>query len=550
MVAQRAFRPSRAGSPRDGWTLVTLVLVLLLVGPFVALLHTMTGDSDGLWPHLMATVFPRYVVNTVLLMLGVGLLTLGFGLSTAWVLTRYRFPGSRWMEWALLLPATVPGYLIAYTYTDLLEFAGPVQTFLRDQFAWRSARDYWFPEIRSMGGAIVVMGSVLYPYVYLMARTGLRVIPAAYYEVALNHNRSLLLAVGLPIARPAIVAGLALVLMETISDFGTVEYFAVETLTLGIFNVWLGMNNLTAAAQIAGMAFVFILALLYIEQAARKRQRFSDQTKRSASLAPIQLRARPAWWCISLCLAPIILGFVIPVGVLLGFVIKGFAVIDYVSIGQYTINSVAIAITAAIVVMGTAFVMVTVVSYRKHPWLGSLTTMASMGYAFPGTVLAIGVVAFAGAVDGTWQWLIEDQLGLSADGALIGSISLLIFAYVVRFQAIGYGAASSGIKRLSPNIMNASFVLGHSFTASLLRVASPLLYKPLLAGGMLVFVDVMKELPMTLLLRPFNFETLATYVYQFAKDELLEQSALAALVIVAAGIGPIVLMNASQRPIR
>lgn len=546
MVNIRRARLTFLGSRLDGWSLLTLVLGLLLLGPFAALLITMMGDSDGLWSHLMATVFPRYVVNTLLLMFGVGLLSLGFGLTTAWIVTRFRFMGSGWLQWGLLLPATVPGYIIAYTYTDLLEFAGPLQTFIRSLFGWQSVRDYWFPEIRSMGGAILVMGSVLYPYVYLMARTGFRVIPASYYEVALSHNRNLFFTVAIPIARPAIVAGLALVLMETISDFGTVEYFAVETLTLGIFNVWLGMNNLTAAAQIAGMAFVFILALLYIEQAARKRQRFTDDTRRSISLAPIQLKGRRAWIAMIICLIPITLGFAIPVWVLLGFVIEGFAVIDFGALYRNMFNSVAVALIASVVVMVSAFIMGSVVSYRNHPRLAVLTAISSMGYAFPGTVLAIGVVAFAGMLDNSWNWLVVTQLGFTIEIALIGSFSLLIVAYVVRFQAIGYGATHSGIKRLSPNIMNASFVLGRGFTSSLTTVASPLLFKTMLAGGMLVFVDVMKELPMTLLLRPFNFETLATYVYQFAKDELLEQSALAALTIVIAGLGPIILMNASQ----
>ena len=307
------------------------------------------------------------------------------------------------------------------------------------------------------------------------------------------------------------------------------------------------MNNLTAAAQVAGMAFVFILSLLYIEQAARRRQRFSDDTRRSSSLTPIALRGRAAWRATAVCLFPIVLGFAIPVAVLSWFVAEGFAIMDYSALFRSAFNSVTVSLIAAVVVMVSAFVMVSVVSYRSHPWLASLTAVASMGYAFPGTVLAIGVVVFAGAVDGGWHWLIEEQLGLTAEHALIGSIGLLICGYVVRFQAIGYGATNTGIKRLSPNIMNASFVLGRGFAASLVRVASPLLYKSMLAGGMLVFVDVMKELPMTLLLRPFNYETLATYVYQFAKDELLEQSALAALAIVIAGLGPVILMNALQR---
>ena len=230
-----------ARDPLDGWSIAALIFSLVLIGPFVSILFTAAGDSSGLWAHLMATVFPRYVVNTLWLMLGVGVLSLIFGIMTAWIVARFRFPGSKILEWALLLPATVPAYIIAYTYTDLLEYAGPVQGMLRDLFGWHSARDYWFPEIRSMGGAVLVMASVLYPYIYLMARTAFRLTPTSYFEVARLTDRGLLWKVDLPLAGPAIIAGLAVVLMEVLSDFGTVEFFAIETLTLGIFNVWLGI---------------------------------------------------------------------------------------------------------------------------------------------------------------------------------------------------------------------------------------------------------------------------------------------------------------------
>ena len=542
-----ALRRGPPADPVSGWSVVTLLFGLILIGPFVALVYAMTGDSGGLWGHLMETVFPRYVANTVALMAGVGLLSLAFGLTAAWLVTRYEFFGSRLLDWTLLLPATVPAYIIAYTYTDLLEYAGPVQVFLRDLFGWRSAKDYWFPEIRSLGGAVLVMGSVLYPYVYLMARTAFRLTPASYYEVALLHDRNIAFTVGIPLARPAIIAGLALVLMEVVSDFGAVEYFAVETLTLGIFNVWLGMNNLTAAAQIAGVAFVFILGLLYIEQRARGQQRFFDPGKPRAGLPPVRLSGVRAAACIIACLVPLVTGFVVPVGVLVWFVAAGLSSTDYGALVATAINSLAVSFAAAAIVMVLALVMVLVVSYKRHPALGVLTAVSAMGYAFPGTVLAIGVVVFAGAVDSGVEAVVEGALGLGFDGLLIGGVALLVAGYVVRFQAIGYGATLSGVKRLSPNIMNASYVLGRGFSRSLTTLAPPLLRKSILAGGLLVFVDVMKELPMTLLLRPFNFETLSTYVYQFATDELLEHSALAALAIVAAGLGPVIWMNASQR---
>lgn len=525
----------------SGWSLTTLFLALVLIGPFVAILFTAAGDSGGLWPHLLTTVMPRYVANTLWLMLGVGVLSLIFGIVTAWILARFDFPGAKILEWALLLPATVPAYIIAYTYTDLLEYAGPVQGLLRDLFGWTSAREYWFPEIRSMGGAILVMASVLYPYIYLMARTAFRLTPVSYFEVARLNNRNPTFTVDLPLARPAIIAGLALVLMEVMSDFGTVEFFAVETLTLGIFNVWLGMNNLTAAAQIAGMAFIFILTLVVIERSARRRQRFNDTSGRATTLAAIQVSGGKATLCFILCLLPIILGFIIPAAILLSFVVKGLAITNVDALLTAALNSLVISLVAAISVIAIATVMILVTTYKKHPLLKVLTTVSALGYAFPGAILAIGVVSFAGGIDG-----VAATLGLS-DGILIGGLGLLVLAYIMRFQAVGHGAILSGVNRLSPNIMSASFVLGRGFTSSMRLLAPPLLRKSMIAGGILVFVDVMKELPMTLLLRPFNYETLSTYVYQFAKDELLEESALAALLIIIAGLGPVILINASQR---
>ena len=528
------------------WSLVTLLCGLLLIGPFVSMFYLATGNSEGLWIHLIQTVFPRYVINTLLLMGGVGILSLLFGLSTAWVIARLHFYGDRFFEWVLLLPATVPSYLIAYTYTDLLEYAGPIQGFLRKIFGWNSAADYWFPEIRSMGGAIIVMAAVLYPYIYLMARTAFRLTPVSYYEVSRVHNRNFSFAVDLPLARPAIFAVLALVLMEVVSDFGTVEFFAVETLTLGIFNVWLGMNNLTAAVQIAGIAFIFILGLLYIERKARSRQRFTDTTQRNNSIAKKHV---DGWTCILpilICCLPVILGFIIPVTILINFVLKGLSVAEINLLTSSAINSLLLALSAAVCIMVLSTIMVIVVTYKKHPFLKLLSAISATGYAFPGVVLAIGVVSFSGSIDAITQWIAFNFFGIDFSGILLGSIVLLIFAYIVRFQAIGYGAITSGVNRLSPNVMNASFLLGRGFSNSLVFLVPNLLRKSILAGGLLVFVDVMKELPMTLLLRPFNFETLSTYVYQFANNELLEEAALAALIIIIAGLGPVILMNSSQ----
>ena len=541
-------RITQVGWPTS-WVVATLFLVAVFISPILAVFAAATGDSNELWSHLANTVLPRYVSNTVILAAGVGTIALLFGVSTAWLVSRYEFPGRRSMEWILLLPAAVPAYIVAYTYTDFLEYAGPVQSLLRDMFGWRSARDYWFPEIRSMGGAILVMGAVLYPYVYLMARTAFLLTPASLYETALVAGRDVFWSVALPLARPAIVAGLALVLMEALSDFGTVEYFAIETLTLGIFNVWLGMNNLAAAAQIACLSFIFVIALLAVEIIARSRRQFVDTGRRPTPISAQRLHGWRAWVCLLACIIPVLVGFVIPIGVLLGFVVRGYSLSLDSAVISAIQNSLFLAGTTAVVVMSTATFMVLVCTYRGNTFLRQAAAVASVGYAFPGTILAIGVVTVTGALDWFLGGILDSMFGFGQEGLLAGSLILIILACSTRFQAIGYGAMTSGQQRLPPNLMHASRTLGRTFGESLREIILPLLAKSFIAGGLLVFVDVMKELPMTLLLRPFNFETLATYVYQFAKDELLEEAALPALVIVLAGILPVVIMNAALRRI-
>jgi len=529
------------------WTLATLLLCAIFLGPIAAVFFAATGDSGDLWTHLFETVLPRYVSNTLILMAGVAVFSLLFGVPTAWVVTRYEFPFRRLIEWMLLLPAAVPAYLIAYTYTDFLEYAGPVQGALRDLFGWESARDYWFPEIRSMGGAMLVMGAVLYPYVYMMARSAFILTPASLYEVGQLYKRNLFRNVALPLARPAIVAGLALAMMETISDFGTVEYFAVETLTLGIFNVWLGMNSLSAAAQISCIAFIFIIVFIVLEKMARQHRRYNDTSRRTVSLRPEKRGGFGGVACLIICATPIVIGFVIPVAVLLNFVLQGHSLALSGAFVSAAFNTLLLSATVAILVICTAAFMVLVFTYQGGRKLRLLVGLASIGYAFPGTILAIGVVTAGGAVDSGVATTLEAIFGLSYEGWLTSGVGLIVVACAIRFQAVGYGVMTSGMERLPPNMMNASRVMGRSFGYSLKAIIMPLVKVPVLAGGLLVFIDVTKELPMTLLLRPFNYETLATYVYQFAKDELLEEAALPALIIIVVGVLPVIVMNAAIR---
>ena len=547
MVATFLSHWSRASRPSiDKWSAATVILCCFLLGPVAALLLAAFGDSGGLWGHLVDTVLATYVTNTLLLMGGVGSVAMVFGVSSAWVISRYDFAGRDMLEWMLLLPAAIPAYIIAYCYTDFFEYAGPVQSALRAAFGWQSPRDYFFPEIRSVGGAVLVMASVLYPYIYMVTRIAFRLTPASLFEIALVHNKSQFWHVGLPLARPAIVAGLALVMMEVVSDFGTVEYFAVQTITLGIFNVWLGMNNLVAAAQISSVGFLFILGLLGLELYARSRQQYVSTSRAQNSLAPLPTSTGGACVCWALCLIPLSFGFFIPLGVLLRFVLRGDVMADFLAIQPVVVNTMLVAIAAAFFIMLIASVIVLTAAFRAGPKLRKLALMSSTGYAFPGTILAIGVLVYAGYID----HLLRLISGGWISSFLIASMGLLMLAYLVRFQAVGYGAMLSGVRRLPENLMSASRVLGHGYGASLRQIILPLLKSSFLAGLMLVFVDIMKELPMTLLLRPFDFETLATHTYQFAKDEMLEQAALPALMIVVTGLVPVILMSAMLRRYR
>ena len=518
------------------WSVSVAVIACLIIAPILTIFYSAFVGDTSLWPHLFSTVLPRYVSNTLILMFGVGCLSLLFGISSAWIVTRYNFSFKFFFEWALLLPAAVPAYIIAYTYTDIFEYAGPVQGMIRNFFGWQNSQDYWFPNIRSMGGAIFVMSSVLYPYIYLMTRSSFISTPISFYHASSIHGKNVFINVALPLARPGIVAGLALVLMETISDFGTVDYFALETLTLGVFNVWLGMNSLSGAAQISCVLFVFVIVLLSLELMARNRQRFYEKSSGQNVMEPIHVNGFAAVICFLICFTPFLFGFIIPVGVLLNFVLKGFAVIDFHSILSISLTSIFLAIFASILVMTLSILLIVVSYYKSNKISRFLIFISSCGYAFPGTILAVGVVVFVG-------WL--NDLIYFRINYFTGSLIVLFFAYLIRFLAVGNGAMRSGIEKIDPSIVDVSRTMGHRFITIITKIIIPLVYTNILVGGILVFVDVLKELPMTLLLRPFNFETLATYVYQYASDEMLEESSLAAIIIILTGLGPIILLNST-----
>ncbi len=528
------------------WVWAQLIISIILFAPLIALAFTAFGDTGGAMGHLFETVLGRYFRSTFQLMFGVGLVAVVFGVSAAWIISRYRFIGRSALEWMLVLPAAVPAYIIAYTYTDFLEYAGPVQSMVRAIFGFSSSREYWFPEIRSMGGAILVMGAVLYPYVYITTRTAFQLTSTRLFEAGRLMGGNIFYGIALPLARPAIAAGLALVMMEVVSDFGTVEYFAIDTLTLGIFNVWLGMGNMPAAARIALMAFVIVVMLLGLERWGRSGQNFENQSRGPAGVLAVQLGPWRGALAAFICTVPIILGFFIPVGVLLNFILSGFSQGMPANTMNAIQNTLLVALLGAGVIIAMAVFVSIIARYQSGRPGRIMAAISSSGYAVPGTILAIGVLGCVYGVEQLWRGIMGDD----TSRFISGTLAVLIFAYVVRFQAVGYGAINAGLKRLPPNIMPASQVLGHPFSSSVLRVTMPLLKPSMLAGLLLAFVDIMKELPMTLLLSPFDFETLATLTYQFAKDELLEDAAVPALLIVLSGLIPVIIINKSLSPKR
>ena len=543
MVEASIIRENSFNLKINFWVIGTWITSAILIAPILTLFITASGDSEGLWKHLFETVLAKYIYNTILLMLGVSILVLLIGVLSAWIISRYNFIGKKYFDWLLMLPIACPAYLVAYAYTDFFEYAGPIQGYLRNIFNWNSAQDYWFPEIRSLGGAIFVMSFVLYPYVYVLARTAFIKSPSSFYEIASIYNKHQFYNVALPIARPAIFAGLALVCMEVISDFGTVEFFTVETLTLGIFNVWLGMNNLAAAAQISIIAFIFVISLIFIEIKSRSNKRFSNTSQNQRNMKSINLNFNAQILCILFCLTPSIIGFFLPVFLLISHALKTSYHQDWIEMIFIIRNTVFCSFFGALSIVIIGSLMALVSFYKGSRYLKNFVAIASTGYAFPGTMLSIGVLVFCGFFDKLFTLGSKYIFGLSQNGLISGTIIILLIAYIVRFQAVGFGAIRSGITQIPLNLMDASQSMGKSFKESLFVVIFPLLKTYVLAGGLLAFVDIMKELPMTILLRPFNFETLATYAYQFAHDELIEQAALPALLIIFAGLIPVIFLN-------
>ncbi|MFM5847985.1 ABC transporter permease [Aeromonas veronii] len=531
-----------------GWMTGSWAIALLLGLPVIALLFSAFSAEGDLFRHLADTVLLDYLGNTLGLVVGVVLLSLLFGVPTAWLVAMCQVPGRRALQWALMLPMAMPSYIVAYVYTDLLDYSGPLQAGLRALFGWNSPADYWFPAIRSLGGAAWVLALVLFPYVYLLTR-------ASFLEqsVSLIHSSRLLgctpwqsfRRLSLPLARPAIMVAVSLVAMETLADFATVHFFAINTLTTAVYDTWLGYGSLATAAKLSCLMLLAVVLLIALERRSRSRQQVFQKSMGHEQPLRYPLKGMSRWlaglWCWGLVLA----GFALPFIILLDYGVRYFELSWTPEFVCFAGNSLAISALTALLAMGIALLLG--FFRRLDGGIKSLLPLriAAMGYAMPGTVLAIGVLVPLTALDFAINDLAE-WLGRQGPGLLLtGTITAIVFGYLVRFVAIAIGSVESSMGKISPSLDMAARSLGQGDGGMLRRVHLPLVRRGLFAGAMLVFIESMKELPAALLLRPFNFDTLATHVYQFVSDEMLERGALGAIVIVLVGLLPLIWVNRS-----
>ncbi len=533
--------------PSNRFVWAVLLGAGLVATPLLALAATaFSWQAAAIWPHLAANIVPQALGSTVALLVGVGLACAVIGVAVAWLVTQYEFPGRRVFEWALVLPLAMPTYIIAYIYVDFLGFQGPLQSALRALTGWRSLRDYWFPDPRNLAGAIFVMAIVLYPYVYLTVRALFGLQSAAIVESGRTLGaapRQLFWRIGLPLARPALAAGLTLALLEALNDIGASEHLGVRTLTLSIYTTWLNRGSLAGAAQIACIMLLFVVALILIEARLRGQRRFALSVRQPRAAGRTRLGGRQAALAMLACGLPVLLGALLPIGFLASEVVRrGLRTQLDGALLVHLGHTMLLSGLAAGLVVALGLAITAGARQGREPWLPAGVRAASLGYALPGAVLALGLLGPLAAFDNAFASAAIAWFGVNPGLLLIGSGAALVIAYVVRFLSIAIGGIDSGLSRISPRVDDAARMLGAGSAEVMRRLHWPLAKPAIAAAALLVFVDCMKELPATLLLRPLNVDTLATIVYGHASRGSFEDGALAALLIVLAGLYPSMLL--------
>lgn len=533
------------------WAALAFAAAALALLPVATIAVTAMADTGNLWSHVLAHVLPQAAWNTGVLLVGTGIIATCVGTGAAWLVSAYQFRGRAFLEWALLLPLAVPTYIMAYAYLDVLSPLGPVQGALRWMLGYSSPREWRLPDIRSMWGAVLVFGFVLYPYVYLTTRAMFLTQAANLVEVSrtLGVSRSgVFWRVALPLARPAIAVGVALALMEALNDVGAAQFLGVRTMTATVYTTWIVRTDLAGAAQIAIAMLVVVVALILMERWARRGQRFATSAQRARPMPPRRLTGLKGLGALGLGLLPILIGFAGPAFYLLIEAIKRIEFAGFSpALWRATINTVSVSALATLVVLVLGFAIAYAGRLQPGRATSAFGRIATLGYAVPGTVLAIGILIPVAAFDRTLDGMMREWVGVSTGLLLLGSGAALIYAYTARFLAISAGGIEAGLSRIPASYDQAARTLGQSSTGALLRVHLPLSRTALTAAGLLVFVDCMKELPATLLLRPLNFESLATLLYGEAARGTYEDAALAALIIVLIGILPVALLARTGR---
>ena len=540
-------------TPRTAWTIASMAAALVVLVPVAVILSSVFRDSDGVWQHLEATRLGDYALNTLVLSLGVCCTAGVVGVVSAWVVTMYRFPGRLVLSWALLLPLAVPPYLAAYAMTDLLQFSGPVQGWMRNTFGLTGG-DYWFPDLRTLGGATFILSFSLFPYVYFAARIAFleqsRSMLEASRTLGCGPLRTFLL-VGVPLARPAIAGGVALVLMETVADFGAVDYCAVDTFATGVYRTWYGLDSPVAAGQLSALVVSILFLFVGLEWLLRRSGDRHRATDRANGSDGVRIGRPGRALAILCCLVPLTSGFLLPAGRLAYLAFVGGDGRSSELLGGLVVSTASIAVLASVVAMMLGILIVYGRRLQRNPWTACAALASRMGYAMPGPVIAIGLLICLGWIDHRINDLAAAGGGSWRPGLLLtGSIAALVIGYQARFLAIAVSFVESGLARVHRSIDAAARTLGAGPSRTLFGVHLPMLRTSLLAGGLIVFVDVAKELPITLMLRPFNFDTLAVRVYQLASDERIEEAASAAIAIIGVGLIPVLLLARHVERIR
>ena len=530
---------------RQAWSALIISLSVFLLLPIFTIVASIFQIDATIWSHLYQTVLTEYVLNSLILMLGVSVSTFLIGVLPAWLVTMYEFPFRRFFEWALLLPLAMPAYIIAYAYTGVLDVSGPVQLFIRETFSLNYG-EYWFPDVRSMPGAIAMLSFVLFPYVYLLSRAAFLQQSISMLEVARSLGcsaKQTFFKVALPLARPAIVVGIMLVLMETLADYGTVQYFGLSVFTTGIFRTWFGLGDSAAAAQLSCLVLIFVGLFIYLEKLSRKQSAFHNSGNRNVFSQRVTLKGRNLLFALIVCFYPLLFGFIIPATVLLVWTFEVYADTLTADYFELVLNSFLLAVIASLCVLVIACLMAYGRRYINTKLVRFFTQLTTLGYAIPGVVIAVGVLIPLAWFDHQLNDLFKQHFGIETGLLLSGGIFILIFAYAVRYIAVSHNAIDAGLAKVKPAMDETAQTLGYGLVQILGKIHLPIIKASVFTAMLLVFVEVLKELPATLILRPFNFNTLAVKTYELANEELLAEAALPALAIVIVGVLPVILLS-------